>query len=153
MQALCADSDGRIDTFISAAGSKAPASTLKLHELKPGEPYLLGMFLTGAYQEVRHFAGLTLLSPRMMSDMRHEAKMHVSPARTTSHLHHAATLCPGHPQPACCHYAMLLAALQAHISDGECILLAGHGVSSQHVWHPQCGHCALQQLLQQQPAW
>ena len=51
-QPLCADSDGKIDSFISAAGSKAPASTLKLHELIPGEPYLLGMFLTGAYQEV-----------------------------------------------------------------------------------------------------
>ncbi|CAL5224169.1 g6809 [Coccomyxa viridis] len=49
---LTCDSDGRIDRFISAAGSKASASTLKLHELKPGEPYLLGMFLTGAYQEV-----------------------------------------------------------------------------------------------------
>ena len=48
-----ADSDGRIDRFISAAGSKAPASALMLHELVPGEPYLLGMFLTGAYQEVR----------------------------------------------------------------------------------------------------
>lgn len=54
-QAVHADSDGRIDRFISAAGSKAPALTLKLHELMPGEPYLLGMFLTGAYQEVRSF--------------------------------------------------------------------------------------------------
>ena len=56
-QSVCADSDGKIDRFISAAGSKAPASRLKLHELMPGEPYLLGMFLTGAYQEVRSFAG------------------------------------------------------------------------------------------------
>ena len=50
---MCADSDGKIDQFISPAGVNA-APVLPLHELPgPGsEPYLLAMFFTGAYQEV-----------------------------------------------------------------------------------------------------
>lgn len=48
-----ADSDGKISQFISPAGAGA-APVLPLHELPGpgGEPYLLAMFLTGAYQEV-----------------------------------------------------------------------------------------------------
>lgn len=69
----CADSDGKIDSFISAAGSKAPAQALKLHELNPGEPYLMGMFLTGAYQEVRavpRLLLLTLVTPAVINDTK-----------------------------------------------------------------------------------
>jgi arginine decarboxylase len=47
-----ADSDGKIDRFISPEGHEA-APVLPLHELHKGEPYLLAMFLTGVYQEVR----------------------------------------------------------------------------------------------------
>lgn len=47
---MCADSDGKIDRFISA-GSGEGAPVLPLHELN-GQPYLLAMFFTGAYQEV-----------------------------------------------------------------------------------------------------
>ena len=67
----CADSDGKIDSFISAAGSKAPAPALKLHELIPGKPYLMGMFLTGAYQEVCAVPRLLLLilvTPAVIND-------------------------------------------------------------------------------------
>jgi arginine decarboxylase len=43
------DSDGKIDRFIEGDGVD---ETLSLHALRPGEPYFLGMFLTGAYQDI-----------------------------------------------------------------------------------------------------
>ena len=46
---ITCDSDGRIDRFVDATGDKR---TLELHELRPGEPYRLGAFLLGAYQEI-----------------------------------------------------------------------------------------------------
>lgn len=46
---LTCDSDGKIDKFIDLRDVK---SVLELHTLKPGEPYYLGMFLNGAYQEI-----------------------------------------------------------------------------------------------------
>ena len=46
---LTCDSDGKIDRFIDLRDVK---SVLELHPHKPGEPYYLGMFLNGAYQEV-----------------------------------------------------------------------------------------------------
>lgn len=46
---LTCDSDGKIDRFIDLRDVK---SVLELHTLKPGEPYYLGMFLSGAYQEI-----------------------------------------------------------------------------------------------------
>ncbi|MBE9179464.1 biosynthetic arginine decarboxylase [Oculatella sp. LEGE 06141] len=45
---LTCDSDGKIDQFIDLRDVK---SVLELHPLKPEEPYYLGMFLGGAYQE------------------------------------------------------------------------------------------------------
>ena len=45
---ITCDSDGKIDKFINN-GEKA--KTIKLHELN-AEPYYLGFFLTGAYQDV-----------------------------------------------------------------------------------------------------
>jgi arginine decarboxylase len=45
---LTCDSDGKIDQFINPRDVK---SVLELHDLQPGEPYYLGMFLNGAYQE------------------------------------------------------------------------------------------------------
>ncbi|MDQ3398426.1 MAG: biosynthetic arginine decarboxylase, partial [Deinococcota bacterium] len=46
---ISCDSDGKIDKFIDLRDVKA---TLPLHELREGEPYYLGVFLTGAYQDV-----------------------------------------------------------------------------------------------------
>ena len=46
---LTCDSDGKIDRFIDLRDVK---SVLELHSFKPGEPYYLGMFLSGAYQEI-----------------------------------------------------------------------------------------------------
>ncbi|MEH2465242.1 biosynthetic arginine decarboxylase [Nostoc sp.] len=46
---LTCDSDGKIDRFIDLRDVK---SVLELHTYKPGEPYYLGMFLNGAYQEI-----------------------------------------------------------------------------------------------------
>ncbi|HEY0634666.1 MAG TPA: biosynthetic arginine decarboxylase [Gammaproteobacteria bacterium] len=46
---ITCDSDGRIDHYVSGAGLE---TTLALHPLHANEPYLLGMFLVGAYQEI-----------------------------------------------------------------------------------------------------
>jgi arginine decarboxylase len=46
---LTCDSDGKIDRFIDIKDVK---STLELHEIKANEPYYVGMFLLGAYQEI-----------------------------------------------------------------------------------------------------
>ena len=45
---LTCDSDGRIDQYVEADGVDV---SLPLHALREGEPYLLGMFMVGAYQE------------------------------------------------------------------------------------------------------
>jgi len=45
---ITCDSDGKIDQFI---GSRGIRKTLPVHPLIDGEPYYLGVFLVGAYQE------------------------------------------------------------------------------------------------------
>jgi arginine decarboxylase len=49
LQDITCDSDGRIDLYVNAEGVD---STLPLHAPRDGEPYLLGIFLVGAYQEI-----------------------------------------------------------------------------------------------------
>jgi len=46
---ITCDSDGKIDRFIAKTGVE---KTLLLHSLRPGEEYYIGLFLTGAYQDV-----------------------------------------------------------------------------------------------------
>jgi arginine decarboxylase len=46
---ITCDSDGKIDSFIEGDNVD---ETISLHPLRPGEPYYLGMFLTGAYQDI-----------------------------------------------------------------------------------------------------
>jgi arginine decarboxylase len=46
---ITCDSDGKIDRFIENDGVD---ETLSLHALSPGDPYYLGMFMTGAYQDI-----------------------------------------------------------------------------------------------------
>ncbi len=46
---LTCDSDGKIDQFIDLRDVKP---VLELHPLRPSEPYYLGLFLGGAYQEI-----------------------------------------------------------------------------------------------------
>lgn len=46
---ITCDSDGRIDSYVDADGIEA---SLPLHDVKPDEPYYLGIFLVGAYQEI-----------------------------------------------------------------------------------------------------
>lgn len=48
IQDLTCDSDGRLLNYI---GSSGQGESMPLHPLRPGEPYYLGVFLTGAYQE------------------------------------------------------------------------------------------------------
>ncbi|MBF0175279.1 MAG: biosynthetic arginine decarboxylase [Magnetococcales bacterium] len=50
LQDITCDSDGSMDHFIHREGGAK--RFLELHPLKKGEPYLLGVFLTGAYQEI-----------------------------------------------------------------------------------------------------
>src|SRR5690349_1401795 len=49
LQDVTCDSDGKIDRFV---GEKDGDPSLALHEWRDGEPYILGVFLTGAYQEI-----------------------------------------------------------------------------------------------------
>ncbi len=46
---LTCDSDGRIDQYVDNEGIE---TTLPLHALTEGEPYLIGIFMVGAYQEI-----------------------------------------------------------------------------------------------------
>ncbi|MGB5441007.1 MAG: biosynthetic arginine decarboxylase [Gammaproteobacteria bacterium] len=46
---LTCDSDGKITQYVSSNEDK---NFLELHQLKPGEPYCLGFFLMGAYQDI-----------------------------------------------------------------------------------------------------
>jgi arginine decarboxylase len=46
---LTCDSDGQVDHYVDGAGVEG---TLPLHVRRPGDPYLLGIFLVGAYQEI-----------------------------------------------------------------------------------------------------
>lgn len=46
---LTCDSDGVVDRFIDIEDER---HTLNVHDWKPTEPYYLGMFLNGAYQEI-----------------------------------------------------------------------------------------------------
>jgi arginine decarboxylase len=48
IQDVTCDSDGKIDRFIG--GNGVPG--LEVHEQRDGEAYMLGVFLTGAYQEI-----------------------------------------------------------------------------------------------------
>ncbi len=49
LQDMTCDSDGVIDRF---AGGRKGKPSLELHPVSEGEPYILGIFLTGAYQEI-----------------------------------------------------------------------------------------------------
>jgi arginine decarboxylase len=50
LQDITCDSDGKIDRFV---GSREGDPSMPLHLFKDdGEPYMLGIFLTGAYQEI-----------------------------------------------------------------------------------------------------
>ncbi len=49
LQDLTCDSDGRIDRYVDRDSIE---TTLPLHPVRPDEPYLLGFFMVGAYQEI-----------------------------------------------------------------------------------------------------
>ncbi|MGI9140176.1 MAG: biosynthetic arginine decarboxylase [Gemmatimonadaceae bacterium] len=49
LQDVTCDSDGKIDRFV---GSRDPRPSLELHTFDDNEQYVLGIFLTGAYQEI-----------------------------------------------------------------------------------------------------
>ncbi|MCS7009383.1 MAG: biosynthetic arginine decarboxylase, partial [Chthoniobacterales bacterium] len=46
---ITCDSDGKVSKFIDLQDVK---ETLPIHRLRPGEPYYLGIFLAGAYQDI-----------------------------------------------------------------------------------------------------
>ena len=49
LQDITCDSDGRMDLYVDGEGVEA---SLPLHAPRTGEPYLLGIFMVGAYQEI-----------------------------------------------------------------------------------------------------
>jgi arginine decarboxylase len=49
LQDLTCDSDGRIDQYIDGQNIE---KTLAVHEIAPEQPYLIGFFMVGAYQEI-----------------------------------------------------------------------------------------------------
>jgi arginine decarboxylase len=49
LQDITCDSDGKIDKFVGETGGRA---SLELHQHRENEEYILGIFLTGAYQEI-----------------------------------------------------------------------------------------------------
>jgi arginine decarboxylase len=49
IQDLTCDSDGRIDQYINGQNIE---NTLPLHDIHSNEPYLIGFFMVGAYQEI-----------------------------------------------------------------------------------------------------
>jgi arginine decarboxylase len=49
IQDLTCDSDGRIDSYVDSEGIE---TSLPIHSLQDKEPYLVGIFLLGAYQEI-----------------------------------------------------------------------------------------------------
>ncbi len=49
LQDMTCDSDGVIDRFV---GGRKGKPSLELHPVREDEPYILGIFLTGAYQEI-----------------------------------------------------------------------------------------------------
>src|SRR3982750_465644 len=49
IQDVTCDSDGRIECFI---GDRPVRKSLELHPFNDGDPYIIGIFLTGAYQEI-----------------------------------------------------------------------------------------------------
>jgi arginine decarboxylase len=49
IQDVTCDSDGKIESFI---GDRTPRPSLELHPFNDGDPYIIGIFLTGAYQEI-----------------------------------------------------------------------------------------------------
>ncbi len=49
VQDLTCDSDGQFQFYVTENGTD---TSLPLHSTRPGEPYLLGIFLVGAYQEI-----------------------------------------------------------------------------------------------------
>ena len=62
LQDVTCDSDGKIDRFVGngvgavhgdpARAGAAVRTSLELHPMRDGEDYILGIFLTGAYQEI-----------------------------------------------------------------------------------------------------
>lgn len=49
LQDLTCDSDGKISQYVD---QQSIESSMSVHDLKPGEPYVLGVFMVGAYQEI-----------------------------------------------------------------------------------------------------
>jgi len=49
IQDVTCDSDGKIEKFI---GDRTPRPSLELHPFNDGDQYIIGIFLTGAYQEI-----------------------------------------------------------------------------------------------------
>ncbi len=128
LQDITCDSDGRIDQYVDGEGLE---SSLPLHVLRDGEPYWLGIFLLGAYQEIlgdmhNLFGDTNTVDVHLDADGRHQLA-HIQHGDTVAavlrHVHFepawlldsyriqlAATSLPAKTQAAC------LAELEAGLS-------------------------------------
>jgi arginine decarboxylase len=84
---LTCDSDGRIDQYVDADGIDV---SLPLHVLRKGEPYRLGIFMIGAYQETlgdihNLFGDTDAVNVRLTSDGSYELS-HIKRGDTTDAL-------------------------------------------------------------------
>jgi len=78
LQDLTCDSDGRIDQYVDADGIE---STLRVHSYRPGDEYLLGIFLVGAYQEIlgdmhNLFGDTDAVNVTLQADGSHKLSQH-----------------------------------------------------------------------------
>ena len=76
---ITCDSDGKIESFIDLRDVKR---TLPVHDIRRGEPYYLGIFLTGAYQDVlanahNLFGRVREGHVRLRPDGAHELELYV----------------------------------------------------------------------------
>ncbi len=110
LQDITCDSDGRIDQYVDGEGLE---SSLPLHTLRAGEPYWLGIFLLGAYQEIlgdmhNLFGGTNAVDVHLDADGRHRLA-HIQHGDTV-----AAVLRHVHFEP-----ARLLASYRAQLAASD----------------------------------
>ncbi|MFV1994810.1 MAG: biosynthetic arginine decarboxylase [Verrucomicrobiales bacterium] len=69
---ITCDCDGKIKRYI---GAHDESETLPVHELRPGEPYYMAVFLVGAYQETLGDIHNLLGAPSVVSARVHQGEM------------------------------------------------------------------------------
>ena len=86
LQDLTCDSDGKVTQYVD---HQSIESSMPVHDLKPDEEYLIGVFLVGAYQEIlgdMHICLATRIqstsTPRMMVRCASKVWKYTTPSKT-----------------------------------------------------------------------